>query len=176
MIPVDDLSRKKILAGGEHLLRCAHGGRAILCRKKGPTLITKDPNLIAASITSKDPMEELGMRLMQGRLPKATLPHGYASPYFVTNSDRMECQLENPRIIICPKKHPLIEGPTLIFTDGAVDLTYYIKQRLQGALLAVVETVPRLSETTPLTTVIIGQHTTELHGLPLRADLSQLLL
>ena len=29
---------------------------------------------------------------------------GYLSPYFVTNAEAMECQLENPYILLCDKK------------------------------------------------------------------------
>jgi chaperonin GroEL len=77
------------------------------------------------------------------------LDRGYISPYFVTNTEKMECELENPYILLCDKKIsaikdllPILEkasaagSPLLIIAedvDGAA-LSTLVVNRLRGSL------------------------------------------
>ena len=75
--------------------------------------------------------------------------HGYISPYFVTNSDKMECEMENPYILLYDKKIsnlkdmlPVLEAvaqsgrPLLIIAEDVDNeaLATLVVNRLRGSL------------------------------------------
>ena len=63
---------------------------------------------------------------------------GYASPYFVTNAEKMNCDLENPYLLICETKlsnlHPLLPLLEAIVQSGRP--LVIIAEEIEGEILA----------------------------------------
>lgn len=113
---------------------------------------------------------------------------GYLSPYMVTNSDRMEAELENPYILITDKKIstiqdilPILEQvmqtgkPLLIIADDIEGeaLTTLVVNKLRGTLNLVAVKAPgfgdrRKAMLEDLAIVTNGQYITEELGLELK--------
>src|SRR3972149_3820709 len=129
----DEAARHAMKAGVDALadavkITLGPKGRNVVLEKKfGSPTITNDGVTIAKDIELEDPFENIGAQLAREIASKTndiagdgtttatvlgqaivhegmTFDRGYISPYFVTNAERMECEIEGPYILITDKK------------------------------------------------------------------------
>src|SRR5438874_252712 len=113
-ITYGDASRQAILRGVDSLANAVkvtlgpRGRNVVIDRKFGSPTITKDGVTVAKEIDLKDAIItverakwlETALDIVKGM----QFDHGYLSPYFVTDPERMEVVFENPYILIHEKK------------------------------------------------------------------------
>lgn len=120
---------------------------------------TKEEKVQVATISANDPevgkliadaMERVGhegiITVEEGNTSKTELDvvegmkidHGYISPYFVTDQDRMECELQDPNILITDKKITAVKDiiSTLELTSKTGRPLVIICDNLEGEPLA----------------------------------------
>src|SRR5947199_327573 len=88
-------------------------GRNVIIQKSfGSPTVTKDGVTVAKEIELEDKYENMGARMVREVASKTSdiagdgmqFDRGYLSPYFVTDPQKMECELEDPYILIYEKK------------------------------------------------------------------------